>query len=207
MDVVYTQTDAFDVSANMPAGTTKEQFAIMLQKALTERFNLEIHREDKPVQGYGLTVSSHGSKLQRLPEAAASNDSPAPIDFRTKGKDGFFISPPEYKGVLVDTFTTPGVTRIKFMRESMAEFAEWLAASQKRPVIDRTGLAGEYSFLLEFQAGSPTITDPSGPEPPADTRAGIFGALESTLGLKLVREPCQVKMLVIDHADRMPSAN
>jgi uncharacterized protein (TIGR03435 family) len=206
VDVIYAQTDTFDVSATMPADTTKEQLAIMLQNALTERFNLKVHREDKAVSGYALTVGSHGSKLQRLAEAAVSNSSEDAGVSSATGKDGFPVTAPEYSGIFVKVGMP--VARVKFMRRSMTEVADWLAQTQlKRPVTDRTGLAGQYSFLLEYQMGTTTM-DPSEPGPPADTAApGLFTVLESTLGLRVVREPCQVKMLVIDHADRIPSAN
>ena len=40
-------TDRFTVSAKVPPGTTKEDFRLMQQNLLAERFKLKIHREKK----------------------------------------------------------------------------------------------------------------------------------------------------------------
>src|SRR4051794_5475528 len=46
----------FDITAKIPEGTTKEQFLLMRQNLLEERFKLVFHREKKEMAGYELAV-------------------------------------------------------------------------------------------------------------------------------------------------------
>jgi uncharacterized protein (TIGR03435 family) len=204
VDVVYADKDMFDLSATMPAETTKEQFATMLQNALVERFNMKIHRENTTAQGYALTIGKQ-PKLARSPEFAGSVEADAGFRIYPLGKDDFEMYPPGYSGLSIKIQSDRH--RIKFMRQSMAQFAKWAGATQlKRPVIDRTGLEGSYDFILEFEWGGPKTADPADGSPAA-AAPSFLNAVESVLGLKLVREMCPIEMLVIDHVDRVPTAN
>jgi uncharacterized protein (TIGR03435 family) len=79
----------------------------------------------------------------------------------------------------------------------------------KRPVQDRTGLKGVYDFDVEFQNKLPAA--PAGPDGGAlsggEGAPDLFGAVQSQLGLKMVGRKGQVEMLVVDSADRAPTAN
>jgi uncharacterized protein (TIGR03435 family) len=78
----------------------------------------------------------------------------------------------------------------------MALFAERLGEMQLgRPVLDRTGLQGEFDFKVEYA----TNDNP-------DVGASIFTAVQDQLGLKLEATKGPLEMLVIDHAEK-PSAN
>jgi uncharacterized protein (TIGR03435 family) len=66
-----------------------------------------------------------------------------------------------------------------------------------RIVEDKTGLAGNYSFTLEF---APSGADASDPRP------SLFTALEEQLGLRLVPSKGPVDVIVIDHIER-PTEN
>jgi uncharacterized protein (TIGR03435 family) len=52
--------ELYDVVANVPAGATKEQFRIVLQRLLAERFGLVVHRETRQLPGYRLVVVAEG---------------------------------------------------------------------------------------------------------------------------------------------------
>ncbi|MGO9255964.1 MAG: TIGR03435 family protein [Bryobacteraceae bacterium] len=54
----------FDITAKIPPGTTKEQFRLMQQNLLAERFKLTVHHEKKESQVYELTVGKNGPKLK-----------------------------------------------------------------------------------------------------------------------------------------------
>jgi uncharacterized protein (TIGR03435 family) len=203
----FPPTEAFELTATLPAGTTEEQLALMLQNALADRFHLKIHRENKTTQCYALMVGKQGSKLTRSPEMVVPVDAEAGPRPFVLGKDGFAIEPPSYSGLLVDA-RLPDRIRLKFARTSMADLAKWLGKNRKAPVIDRTRLEGQYDFLFEFQNGGPTTVDAAEAAPAGDGGAPtLFYALESVLGLKLVRETCPIEMLVIDHVDHQPTAN
>lgn len=85
-----------------------------------------------------------------------------------------------------------------------------LAQQLDRPVLDKTGLSGNYDFKLEWSPapgeggleafGLPPRADP--PRPSASNGPSIFTALEEQLGLKLKSTKAPVDILVIDHVKR-----
>ena len=79
-----------------------------------------------------------------------------------------------------------------------------LSSELGRRVIDKTGLAGKYSFDLKWTSAAPT---PGGASQPADSDGpSIFTAVQEQLGLRLEAEKGPVEILVIDRAER-PSKN
>ena len=88
-----------------------------------------------------------------------------------------------------------------------------LSARLGRPVVDKTGLKGNYGFTLRWtpdpsedehlaQSGEPVA-----PEPVADANGpSLTSALEEQLGLKLQPNTEPVQVLVIDHAE-IPSGD
>jgi len=78
---------------------------------------------------------------------------------------------------------------------STATLAVYLAKLTARPVFDQTGLDDHFNIDLSFGGGD---------MPGGET---ITGAVEHQLGLKLTTRKGPVAMLVIDHADKMPTEN
>jgi uncharacterized protein (TIGR03435 family) len=77
-----------------------------------------------------------------------------------------------------------------------------------RPVLDRTGLKGNFDFTLDWE---------SEPDEPSNSGTGLiasrmhtgpsmFRAIEDQLGLKLEQVKSPVDVLVIDHVEQ-PSGN
>jgi uncharacterized protein (TIGR03435 family) len=89
-----------------------------------------------------------------------------------------------------------------------------LAQNVGRPVVDQTGLTGDYDFKLEWtpdQNQQGTFGPGPGPDghlpPPADPNGpSIFTAVEEQLGLKLNSQKGPVEMLTIDAVEK-PSEN
>ena len=71
-----------------------------------------------------------------------------------------------------------------------------------RPVVDRTGLAGHYTFKLSWTPDSGSA--PNAPD--ADLGASIFTALKEQLGLRLEAIHAPVRVPVVDHIER-PTQN
>jgi uncharacterized protein (TIGR03435 family) len=86
---------------------------------------------------------------------------------------------------------------------TMAALAGALRTYVGREVVDRTGLAGEFDFDLQFSA-PPTAgaLDAGIPVAPLDEAASVFTALQEQLGLKLESTRGPVEMMVIDSAER-----
>lgn len=112
---------------------------------------------------------------------------------------------------------------------SIAQLAQLLSQRLGRPVVDETGLKGDYDFDLTFTpeqggpagfggpgpglgaspppppggGGIPGFKDPSPIDPNGPT---LFAAIQDQLGLKLESKKGPVETLVIDHAEK-PSEN
>ncbi|HWC95999.1 MAG TPA: TIGR03435 family protein [Candidatus Sulfopaludibacter sp.] len=54
----------YDVAARLPPDTAKDRVPAMLQRLLTERFKLAVHRETKEQRAYLLVVAKGGPKLK-----------------------------------------------------------------------------------------------------------------------------------------------
>ena len=89
------------------------------------------------------------------------------------------------------------------------DYLVWRLSFLDRPVINQTGLLGNYDFDLAFtdeplleppakEARDAGLLDQSGPT--------LFEALQNQLGLKLEARKAPVDILVIDHVER-PTAN
>ena len=74
----------------------------------------------------------------------------------------------------------------------ISQIATYLSKTTRRPVIDKTGLAGKYDIKLEW------TPDPGQPD---DSGPSIYTALQEQLGLKLVPSTGPVECLVIDHVE------
>lgn len=60
-----------------------------------------------------------------------------------------------------------------------------------RPIVDATGLSGNFEWVLTFGWGS---------NPPADVPQ-LFAALQEQLGLKLEARQGPIEVLVVDHVE------
>jgi uncharacterized protein (TIGR03435 family) len=88
-------------------------------------------------------------------------------------------------------------SRIQLPNTPASGLAGILASPLGEPVVDETGLKGNYDIVLNFAPMNSTDSDlPS-----------IFTAIEEQLGLKLERRDVQLETIVIDHVDREPTEN
>jgi uncharacterized protein (TIGR03435 family) len=64
----------YDVEARLPPGAGKQQIPRMLQRLLTERFGLAVHKASKNMPAYNLVVAKNGPKLKSAkPDGSGSN--------------------------------------------------------------------------------------------------------------------------------------
>jgi len=91
-------------------------------------------------------------------------------------------------------FVGPG--RLDGLNWSMPYLASMLQNPAGKPVVDRTRLSGAYDIKLYF---APDLEESPLPS--------LFTALHETLGLELKPEKVPVPILMIDHADRVPTEN
>jgi uncharacterized protein (TIGR03435 family) len=192
----------FDVVAKVPEGATKEQVPGMWRALLEERFKLTLHRETRELPVYALQVGKGGPKLD---EAA-----PEPPAEQASDSHGFTVSaaaPAGARGGNSMTFTragAPGKAQMSGTRLRMASFADMLGRNLDRPVVDETGLTGQYKIKLEWQRDE---ARPAAGDTEVSDLPDIFGAVQQQLGLKLQAKKANVEILVIDHIEKSATEN
>jgi uncharacterized protein (TIGR03435 family) len=224
----WLDTERFDIDGTMPPGTTKEQFRIMLQNLLADRFKAAIHRETKELPIYSLEVARSGSKLKPSADVplAANPDDPISLPSQPKiGADGFPEIPPQPRGRNPVMFIGMP-TRVKLLGQdaTMEDLTDRLTFQLNRPVTDKTGLKGKFDFTLTFSTesmpgpagpGMPSglpaaavpVAPPSGPPPEGESLPDLFTAVQSQLGLKLDAKKGPVVLIVIDRIEKNPTDN
>ena len=89
-------------------------------------------------------------------------------------------------------------------------FLRQISSEVSRPVIDKTGLTGNFDISIEWTPDETQAMQlpPGAPMPPPSdaTAPSIFTALQQQLGLKLESQKGPVDILVIERAEK-PSEN
>ena len=157
---------------------SREQIRAMLQTLLADRFKLAVHRENKELPVYTLVIGKTGSKLREA-----------------KDDENYSVTP-------------VGRGAIAFQKENMGSLANTLANILGSPVSDQTGLKGPYDFKLEWTDATRSQTPGNGNQPlPVDSGPDIFAAVQEQLGLKLEAKKGPVEVLIVDHAEKVPTEN
>jgi uncharacterized protein (TIGR03435 family) len=217
----WLDTERFDIAAKIPDGTTKEQFNVMMQNLLAERFKLALHRETKDFPLYELTIAKNGPKLKPSTGDPSAADSGPPAGPPPIGKDGLPQLPAGRPGLMMN-FMPGGHRRLMAVVQPVSALADMLSNLMDGPVIDKTGLTGKFDFTLEFVPEPGFGAGPLGAAPPpppsadpgqpaglaaADQLSGLFTALQEQLGLKLERKKGPLDVWVVDRAEKVPTEN
>jgi len=180
----WVDSDRYDILAKAPgeARPNLDEQMAMLRRLLGERFKLAMHRQQKRMAIYALTVAKKGPRLK---ESATSLDAapegPPPLIF----------------------VVSPQVIRLPGRNATMAELASVLQRSAlEHPVVNKTGLSARYDFDLEFTPDETVFGGALGKGTEDSTKPTLFGAMEEQLGLKLEATKGVIAALVIDHAER-----
>lgn len=197
----------FDIMAKLPEGMAADHLPEMLQTLLADRFQLTIHRETKVQPVYALVVGKNGIKLE--PAAPdASTQVPAPASARsmyTPEGDAYF----DKRGIRITSgqfgpARSLGAGKWEMSRITMAALADLLTPKEDHPVIDETNLSGAYRFVYEIavkegeQEGRGSADDP--------VRASLLDSIAKG-GLKLEHRRAPIETIVIDHVEKIPTAN
>jgi uncharacterized protein (TIGR03435 family) len=105
----------YDIIAKVPPATLKNDFQLMQQALLVERFDLKVHREEREITGYALIVDKGGPKIKDVYNDATSTDASAPASstepassLPVVGRDGLLI-------------VAPGETRVSWYKTPLSE--------------------------------------------------------------------------------------
>lgn len=173
----------------------RQQYGLLVQSLLVDRFNLKVSHETKEPAVYALVIAKNGPKLTL-----------------SKGV-------PAWAGPKRGPWISTGRDQINAAGLSVRELADRLSGEPEigdRIVLDQTGLTGKYDIALKWvpdQSPAGMVQGPDGGKPAADNSPppessgpSFFTAIQEQLGLKLEATKGPVEIIVIDHLQR-PSEN
>jgi uncharacterized protein (TIGR03435 family) len=207
----WLNTERYDIVARVPPGATKEQVGMMWQTLLAERFGVVLHHEFRQFQVEDLVIDKGGSKLKETTWDPASQLPPGPPQ---QGKDGGLASP----GQVVTISPREHGARMHTVAKAqpISRLTSLIGTALNRPVLDKTGLAGQYDYSIDYVmdlAGAPLSPPGNGPGPGAaainasEPGPDIVAAVQQQLGLKLVPGKAMIDVLIVDKAEKLPAAN
>jgi uncharacterized protein (TIGR03435 family) len=153
----------------------------MLRALLADRFRLSLHSETRVLRVYELVTDGRGVKIHPTKDA----EGPA-LQFGAGGLR-FRGDLRQFANLLSVQLTIPVIDDPG--RPS-------IASGPPVPVLDKTGLAGIYDIAVDLK-----------PEPGGDIFTLWQRVLRDRLGLKLVSGKENLEVLVVDRAERMPTAD
>lgn len=176
--VNFGSSERYDIVAKSATPVSGEQLQRLLAPLLRERFHLSIHRETRELRVYALVVGPKGPKFK------AGDGGPT----RTRTDDSG-------RGI--------------YENYSMDALASSLSLYRAvgRPVLNRTGLEGGYNFSMNLQSLNAGLSPADMKRAVTDNDEPLFTALQEQLGLKLKSEKAPVDILVVDHAEKVPTEN
>jgi uncharacterized protein (TIGR03435 family) len=203
----------FDIQARLPDGAVEDQLPQMLQGMLADRFGLKTHTESRVLSAFALVVGKNGAKLP--PSTLPPDPEPA---------RGLTTLTPSAGGTLTASAGPGGPTRMTMgpnglqlvmLKAKISALADMLTSILGKPVVDRTGLTGDYQITLDIpQSDVANVARALGMGGPATTigapidpgGGSMFQAVEQ-FGLRLDSRKEQIETLVIDHMERLPTPN
>ena len=188
-----------------------------MQALLADRFQVKIHRDSKEFAVYALTVGKGGLKMKESapdPENDSGAAGKGAVDVTASGSAA---------GTTINfgrgSYLTFANNKFEGRKLTMTSFADTLGRFADRPVVDMTELKGNYDFTIEFspedfRAMQIRAAISAGVVLPPQVLQMVEGASGDslptalqTIGLKLESRKAPIEVLVIDHAEKTPTAN
>lgn len=162
----WIDTESYDIEAKTVGGVeiTRDNISQLMKSLLESRFQFQYHRETRETTEYALEVGKSGSILK--PDTSDTKPS-------------------------ISTNSRPGTVTLKATKISMQDFTGTLKRQLGRPVLDKTGLSGEFDFDLTWSPDQ--AVDQTGPS--------IFTALQE-LGLRLVSTKGAAETIVVGRVEK-----
>jgi uncharacterized protein (TIGR03435 family) len=198
------------IAAKAPAGLAvdpqrnaeaRDVLSTMLRSLLTERYNMKVHYEDRPMDAGTLVAVK--PKLTKADPANRTGCSRQNLQQQGQGQGRVAMA------------------QLVCRNMTMAQFAELIPAyaiEMSYPVLDATGMEGAWDFTVNWDAmaslyarypqfSGAAVAPASGEASEPSGSLTFAEAIERQLGLKLKMEKRPEPVLVIDHIDEKPAEN
>jgi uncharacterized protein (TIGR03435 family) len=166
----WLDSECYDIRAKAGGPVTDEELGRRLQGLLAERFHMVARMESEERPIFALTVDKGGPKIHAYGDKVAA---PA-----VSGAEG----------------------RVLFMVRHMPDLCERIGKVLGGPVVDWTGLTGDYSIVL-------TYAPMSANGDAADGGLDLVTAIRDQLGLRVEAARGVVPVLKIESIDKVPLGN
>ena len=195
----WVKADRYAIEATAPLHATKDQYRLMMQALLAERFQLKLHVENKEMPVLAMTLEKPGKTGPKLipHEQGPACDAPPTADVFPAFCYGFMATMPKDGMARFGSRGSPMELIGKFLGSTGA-----MSGEIGRPVVDQTGLSGRWDFSLEV--ASPF--DKKAPDAEQSTGPTVMEGVQEQLGLRLKPAKAVIPVTVIDHVER-PSEN
>jgi uncharacterized protein (TIGR03435 family) len=161
--------DYYEIVANAPRAVTRDESRLMLRALLADRFKLQFHREARETAVYELVLDKNGPSLKPGSGGAACASRIGPVQPQDRNY------------------------QYQFTNCALDVLVNSLQAD--RPIVDKTGLSGQYDITL-------SATPPS--KMRDSTEPGDIDVSDAIrrLGLRLEARRVSIEVLVVDHLEK-----
>jgi len=169
-------TERYDITAKAEGNPTEDEMKAMLRTLLADRFHLRAHMEQRTLPVLLLSLGKTPPKM-------------------TPAKDG------ESHGIHAEPRSLDGKMsfHIAATAVSVDQLCSILGRQLEHVLLNRTGLAGEYDFEMDF-------TPDSAGANPMDA-AHLLSALREQLGFNVKSDKAPLDVLVIDNVEKAAAGN
>lgn len=207
----------FVIRAVMPEGATWEQVPDMLRALLEERFHLKARFEIRQVKGYALVRGKSALKLnapRELDRSVCGNwiDSrvrPGARECNERTNSRMMNASSDTDWGPIEVVNADANLREEFFRVTMPQLADRMALHLTNlsddppphpyiPVVDKTGIAGEWDVVLEGYRGGMRDLLPV---------MDYYSRVLEKIGLRLEGGTLPADLLVVDSVDKTPTGN
>jgi uncharacterized protein (TIGR03435 family) len=203
----WARSDRFLIEARADGHPTKDQYRLMMQSLLAERFGLKLHFEARQVPVFEMVLAKPG-KLG--PNLKPHSDGP-PCEgssFETAKSEAEANVFPRMCGAFAARDLPDGSVLVASRNTTMELIAGMTGPGFNvgRPVLDKTGLTGRYDFSLQYSVAATRAASSASADATVPSGTPFQQAFQEQLGLKLVPSKAVVRLPVIDAVQR-PAEN
>jgi len=192
----WIRTERWNIDAVAASAPTRTQFDEMLRALIVDRFKLRVRREQREQPIFALLLAREdrrpGPALTKVSvDCAAYKEAFERLQPRPRPEPGAPLQPTTCDTLLS---SRPEGTRVAGRAVDLSALAQMLTSYFDAPVLDRTGLPGQYDYDLNF------VRDVS--LAPSADGVSLETALREQLGLRVERQRAPMDVLVIEAAER-----
>jgi uncharacterized protein (TIGR03435 family) len=206
--------ERYDIQAKLPEGGARRDVPAMLQTLLAQRLGLRVRREAREMRVYALVTAKGGPRLQESAEPPA----PSPPTGQIRG--GLSVNSSGQLSSVApggNSQVTPGPNgnlHVESKQITMARFADFINRYCELPVVDMTGLSGYYDLEIDVSSEEARNAGrargavvPSPAEGASDPSGALLPVSLQKLGLRLEARKAPVEVIVVEHAEKVPTEN